>query len=347
MNRQHIHFLLNIILVIGLLTGGCRNGTKSYTPKNKVPIRTTTIQQSPVSIPIRSAGMLKAKTEQKLSFKTGGLIQDIYVTEGQSVEKGTKLARLNLEEIKAKYNKTQAKLQKAKRDLRRVRELYKDSVATLEDYQNAQTAVEAARSDMQVAQFNMEHSTIKAPSDGEILKKLAEENEMTGAGHPVLLFGSTSSKWIIQTSVTDQSIVSLEKGDSARVTFDAYPGETFTGKIYEVANAANPKTNTFEVKVELNRYPEKLISGLIANVKLYPHKEKSFFLVPMDALIEASGKIGYIYEMIDNQAVKRKIHIRDIKDSCLVIEKGIEEGAEVITQGVHYIESNSKVAKKK
>ena len=109
-------------------------------------------------------GKLASKEELKLSFKTGGIISEIFVDEGQTVKKGQVLAKLNLSEIQAQVNQAILGLDKAERDYRRANNLYKDSVVTLEQLQNTTTALDIAKSNVKIAEFNLQFSTIKAQS---------------------------------------------------------------------------------------------------------------------------------------------------------------------------------------
>ena len=121
-------------------------------------------------LPVRTSGRLSTKAEVRLSFKIGGIVEGIYAEEGQRVRRGATLARLNLAEIDAQVLQATSALDKAKRDLGRVEGLYKDSVATLEQYQDAQTGLDIAEANVRIANFNRKHAEIVAPAGGRILK---------------------------------------------------------------------------------------------------------------------------------------------------------------------------------
>jgi len=119
-----------------------------------------------ISLPVRSIGIVATSEEIRLSFKTGGIIAHAYVNEGQSVKAGQLLAELNLSEITAQVNQAENGYEKALRDFTRAKNLFADSVATLEQYQNAETGLNVAKSILDAAQFNLVHSRIKAPAMG-------------------------------------------------------------------------------------------------------------------------------------------------------------------------------------
>ena len=128
---------------------------------------------------------------------------------GREVSAGEVLAVLDLSEISAQVSQADIGLEKALRDMNRARNLYKDSVVTLELFQNAKSAYELAVAQKQIADFNLQHSRIKAPSDGKIMKILVETNEVIGPGYPAILFASTENDWVVRTPLTDKDIVKL------------------------------------------------------------------------------------------------------------------------------------------
>ena len=131
-------------------------------------MNTVLLEEQEYKIPVVTTGLLGTAREMKLSFKTGGIIKEIKVREGQSCTKGEVLASLDLSEISAQVNQARIASEKAYRDLNRARNLYRDSVVTLEQYQNARSAYELAKNQKDIADFNLRHSMIKAPSDGKI-----------------------------------------------------------------------------------------------------------------------------------------------------------------------------------
>ncbi len=338
-----IYFKISIIIgcIIGLLS--CQNKPTNDALSDKIKVKTERVKKINTSFPIHSSGKLASQQEVKLSFKTGGIIKKIYVTDGQQVKKGDLLAQLDLTEIQAKYNKAQAMLNKTQRDFKRIEALYQDSVATLENYQDAKTALTLSKADMQTATFNLNHSKIMAPANGRILNIIVESNELTAPGHPIILFGSTNTNWIVKTSITDKDAAKLSIHDSCTIQFDAYPQKKITGRVALIPSATDHYTSTLDIEVMLNHPPPSFISGLIATIDIYPSTNKEYLKIPVDAMIEAVGNTGFIYEVVNQKPVKRKIHIEDIRGKYVFTTKGIHADAEIITSGAHYIDEKKEI----
>ncbi|MCI5082228.1 MAG: efflux RND transporter periplasmic adaptor subunit, partial [Saprospiraceae bacterium] len=322
--KQSIPFLLGA----ALLVTGCSSeetGTTNQEEKS-IPtkqVETITVRQVDYSPRIFASGQLASKEQARLSFKTGGIIKKIAVQEGQSVRRGQLIAELALDEIAAQNQQAaigqeQAELQVenaklalqlAERDFKNAKGLYQDSVATLEQLENAEVQLENAKNQLQaaekglkfskqnveVASFNLEYSKIVAPSNGIILRKVAEVNELVGPGTPVVLFGSREKAQVIRVAVTDKDIIHIGLGDPAEVYFDAYPDEAFGGVVREIASMADPYTGTYEVEIEVKLEGKRLLNGFIGEVYIEGGNETSMLGVPVDALVSADEKEGIVF----------------------------------------------------
>lgn len=118
-----------------------------------VAVKLVDVSQANSTEALKASGLVASLEETRLSFKTGGIIEKIYVKEGQSVRKGQLLATLNLTEINAQVQQASESVQKYDRDLKRVTSLYRDSVATLEQVQNLTTALSVAKQSLEIASY--------------------------------------------------------------------------------------------------------------------------------------------------------------------------------------------------
>lgn len=322
----------------------CGGNNDEKTSKiNIQKVKVEIIEEQNLPFTISGTGILNSKSQVKLSFKIGGVIRNVYFNEGQSVKRGQVLARLNPSEIQAQVNQANLALSKAERDLQRATNLYKDSVVTLEQFQNAKTAFDYAGSSLQIANFNLRFSSIIAPSDGTIMKKLAEQGEVIGAGYPVFVFGSTENKWVVRVNVPDKDFVRINFNDSANLWFDAFPGKVFHGTVSETASAADPYTGTFEVEITVNNMPEEAVAGLISKVEIITSKTEKYIAIPINSLVEGNESYGYVFVLKGDTAFKEKVIIRNISQQYLFCESGkvVVAGTKVVTDGAGYLKNRS------
>jgi RND family efflux transporter MFP subunit len=250
---------------------------------------------------------------------------------------------LDLSEVSAQANQARIGLEKAQRDLTRAGNLYRDSVATLEQYQNAQSSYELAIAQKQIVDFNLEHSQIKAPSDGKIQKILVETNEMIASGYPALLFASTENDWVVRAALTDKDIVKISLGDSGLISMDAFPGVEFRAEVTELGAVADPFTGTYEVELLVLRALPQFRTGFISRVEIYPAHSSRSNVVPIHALLDASDNMAYVYIYSEGETEKRQVRTGMILGNQIVVSEGLNPGELVITEGAKYLLRDSRV----
>jgi RND family efflux transporter MFP subunit len=239
------------VIAVIHLTGCSRSaGVTVAAPVRSVQV--AAVSSAALDNTLRAVGLLTPKDEARLSFKVGGLIESIRVEEGQTVMAGQVLAVLKPAEINASLEQARQAAAKARRDLERGRSLLDDGVATQEQVQDLTTVFQVASAAQSSAEFNAAHARIVAAVGGVVLRKLAEANEVVQPGQTVVVRGGANRGWIVRVGLADRDVVRVRLGDAARIEFDAWPGQSFSGRVSNIASAADPATGTFTVEVQLD-----------------------------------------------------------------------------------------------
>ena len=131
-----------------------------------IAVKTVPVKSNDAPAVITATGLITTANEARYAFKIGGVIEKIYVSEGQFFKRGQLLASLKLTEINAQLSQASLAYEKAKRDYTRADNLYKDSVATLEQLQNAKTGVDIAAKTVDAVVFNKKFAYIYAEEIG-------------------------------------------------------------------------------------------------------------------------------------------------------------------------------------
>jgi len=327
-----------------LLVFSCRNESPVKSVETIKSVRVTEPSGRSVSVPVHSSGILMSEEETKLSFKTGGIVLRINVDEGGKVKKGDVLATLNLSEINAQVSQARSGFDKSMRDYNRTKNLYSDSVATLEQLQNASTALSVARSNLDIALFNQSHSKIGAPDNGIILKQFVKPNELVAPGYPIFLFGTSGTTWKVRTGLSDRSIVKVNIGDSAVVKMDAWPGVEFPASVEQVGEMANPVTGTYETELIMEDMGYRLAAGFVVSVDIFPSEKEPYLLVPVESIVEADGQSGYVFMVDDSSRVSKiKVSIITIIETKAAIRSDQKQIRQIVSAGAAYLRDGDKV----
>jgi RND family efflux transporter MFP subunit len=340
MNRA-VSLLMLSIAIVGCARGrAAAPGARAEAP---VAVRVAPVTLERVTQPVTATGTLGPKEEVPLSFKVGGVIAQMRVDEGQSVRAGDTLALLDLSEIDAAVVRASSAAEKAERDLTRAQRLYGDSVATLEQAQNAETGRDVARAELETATFNRRYAIIVAPASGVILKRSAEPGELVQAGMPILKLGSHARGVVVRAGLADRDVVRVRLGDRAVVRFDAFPDRTFEGTVTELAGASDPMTGTYDVEVTVPLASSRLASGLVGQVEIRPAATHTVALIPIESLLEADGSQATVFGVsADGQrAERRTVTIAFLTGHRVAVTSGLEGVATVVTDGAAYLDDGT------
>ncbi len=313
-----------------------------------IPVRVAEVTLASGAQAVAATGVLGAREEIPLAFKVGGIVARVLVHEGEAVRAGQPLAELEPAEIDARVRQAEAGAEKAERDLARVRNLQRDSVATLEQLQNAASAADVARADLAVARFNRRYATVTAPADGTVLRRMVEPGQLVAPGSPVLVVSGRGLGTRLRVGVADRDVVRIRRGDAATVRFDAYPGQEFPAHVSEVGAAAQPQTGTYEVELAVDDARaggRALPVGLIGHATIQPSAGEGVRVVPVEAIAEADGSAGSVYTVVaDGQTARRlAVEIAYIDGNRVGVRRGLEGVRRVVTAGVAYLEDGEKV----
>jgi RND family efflux transporter MFP subunit len=312
------------------------------------PVRVAPVESAMAAEPVRATGVVAGKDEMRLAFKIGGVVARVAADEGEAVRAGQTLALLDPAEIDAQVAKAQSAAEQAGRDLARARALYRDSVVTLAQLEQATTGARVAEADLAAARFNRRHAAIVAPAAGVVLRRLAEPSELVSPGQPVLVVRGAGAGAVLRVGLADRDAVRVRRGDAATVRFDAFPGETFAARVTEIAAAAAPGTGTYEVELALDARGRALASGLVGRAEIAVAGTARLALVPIEAVVEADGDSGTVYVVAagaDGRARARRVPvaIAFVRGAHAAVRAGLDGVASVVTDGAAYLEDGAAV----
>ncbi|MDN4502314.1 efflux RND transporter periplasmic adaptor subunit [Alteromonadaceae bacterium BrNp21-10] len=293
---------------------------------------------------IMLSGKLANKAEQKSAFKIAGVIANIYVEEGDRINAGQLLASLDKAEITAQVEQAKSVYTNAQSNLKRVKALYADNIVSQEQYNKLQTELQVAKSNLQIAQFNLKHADIHALNEGRILHRFVEKNEMVSPSQPILTISNEYKGWVLRAGISDKEFVQVSHDNKVDIVFDAYPGHVFQGEVSELAAAADGVTGLFEIEVQLQATTKRLFSGLIAQGKVYTEQTQSVALIPIESIISANGKVADVF-VINKQLIaeRRRVTIAFIEDDKVAITHGLTEGEMVVRSGSTFIRDGNEI----
>ncbi|MBR9997334.1 MAG: efflux RND transporter periplasmic adaptor subunit [Cyclobacteriaceae bacterium] len=350
------------VFIITLLMSGC--GGREDTEEAIRPVFYQEIGKTSIRLTQSFSGVSQAGSEAKLSFRVGGTIEKLDVELGDTVRKGNLIARLDPADYRINYNKAILSLQNAevqlataKSSFLRIEKLYANNNASLNDYEKAkaeyetaEAMVKTARSQVEAARNQLDYTTLRAPFDGIISGILAEENEMTSAGRPVVAFSSIDMIEV-KTSVPENIIRQIKKGQKVRIQFIAIPEIFFQGKITEVSPGTQA-ASAYPVIIQLMETSAHLYPGMTGTVefplnRLGDHEGGSLVILPDAVSYDQQGEFVFVAEKSKIKDIytvgKRRLALGALTSDGYEIIEGLNKGDIVITAGHQYLFEGRKV----
>ncbi len=324
---------------------GCST-KKEVKTDDAIPVKVIQLKKEKINKVINVSGIFTTNDETYLSFKTGGIVKSIFVNEGDMVKKGQLMAVLELNEIQAQAAQAKSGYEKALRDFNRAQNLYKDSVATLSQMQDAKTGLNIAAEQLAIAKYNLNHSEIRAATNGYVLKKFVNEGQLVSPGMPIFQTnGITKDGWILKAGISDHDWAVIKIGDRAVVQSDVNPAKNLEASVLRKSEGVDPFSGTFFVELKIKDDNSlKIASGLFGKAEITPEYAERMWAVPYQALLDGDGNTGYVFAT-NNLATARKVKVNIFslgKDS-VYISSGLDNYKYLIVSGSAYLNDNSRI----
>lgn len=339
---------ITISLLSILLTASCKEEKKESKPfetADIIAVKTASVGSLALASNINASGLVTTENETTYSFKIGGVVNGIFVEEGQFFRKGQLLATLDETEIRSGLNQSDLNVQKYERDYRRATNLYKDSVYTLEQVQNTKTGLDIARKQKDAVAFNARYAKIYAAADGFVSQKVAGKGEIVGPGSPVLMINETSNNnnYLLKVGLTDTEWASVKIGQKAVVTLDGYPGKSFDAFIFRKSQAADMALGSFQVELKLMMNDSKPAVGMFGKAEIKTDHSEDFIMVPYNSLIEADGNKAFVFVVENNKVKKRPITIARFENDKVFVKDGLQKNNKIVISNSAYLNEQSTI----
>ena len=305
-------------------------------------------------------GSIQAGNESRISFRTGGVVNEVLVRVGQRVLANQDLLKLEAEDAQLQYEQARAALSQAEamerssgQTWQRVQQLYASGNASRQDLEGARAQAESgiasvtqARSQVELARRQLDYTTLRAPYRATVAQIMAEEGEVVAPGHPVIELVSQDAMEVV-IHVPESMIADIEEGQSALVDLPALGLKDVMAVVRESGTASVGVGATYPVTLDFLQWPAGARSGMAAEVHLEAGSEVGSLWINAYAVGEdQEGRYVYLLQEIgDSLAVARRVEVQTgrLGERGLQILDGLEEGDLVVTAGISQVREGLRV----
>ena len=300
---------------------------------------------------VNAPGRVESPKEVNISSDVMGKLVKLYVEEGDTVEEGGMLAKLddtearaNYEKVKSLYDSRKAGYEQKKEEFKRKKVLYERGLISKKEFEDAKTSLllaesslKQAESDLISAKDRLDKYIIRSPISGILTQvKVKEgENVITGTmNNPgtVLLTITDIHQMDMVADVDESEIPLVNAGDTAEIRIDAFPDTAFTGIVYNITG--KPKISgesvSFPVKIKILNPPHGIFPGMSGDCDIVVEKKVDVLKIPIQALVRRKKKDG-VFIVKNGRAKFIPVEKGMMGERYVEIIEGIKEGDLVIT----------------
>ena len=317
---------------------------------------------------ISANGYVVARTKASVSSKILGRLAWTNVTEGSYVRTGQVIARLESADYEAALTSAQATLAQleaqsvqARRELKRAQALRAQNLLSDADLENAQTKLDvtvaqasAAGAQAGLARANFENTRVRAPFTGTVLRRDAEVGEIVapssaggGLTRTAIVTMADLSTLEVEVDVNEAYIAQVQNAQPARITLDAYPDTSFTGRVRQVVPTADRQKATVLVKVSIIDHDPRILPEMGAKVVFEPRgaavqASPRRVFVPQAALGAVAGR-PVVWVVEDGKVRQQWVEVGPQRGDRIEVRQGLSGGESLVLSAPAGLKNGSKV----
>jgi RND family efflux transporter MFP subunit len=359
--RSYLRLPIIFVSIFALLTlVACERQVEERAPVVR-PVRILTIGDGNIGRNLSYSGQLRAGETAELGFEVPGRIIELPIIEGQSVNQGDMLARLDPADFQAALDQAEAQYRQTEATFERYKEIVERGAVSRQELDLRRRNYEVARAELATARKALDDTRLIAPFSGIIGRRLVDNFVNVQAKQGIV---------ILQDLTTLEVVIAIPERDWARadpnlskeertqritpvVSVSTIPDRTFPARIEEVATVADPVTRTFDVIAEMDNPGDvSLLPGMTVNVTINVPEggtasgAPAGYSIPANAVLADEQGTSTVWKVNpDTMTVSRvPVQLGELAGDQIRVLGGLQPGDRVATTGVHNLREGMQVS---
>jgi len=316
------------------------------------PAKLIEVEQRTNQVTLSLPAIIDASLTADLTFELGGRVERLNVIEGQEVQEGQQIARLDQRDIRNQLTTAEAEFGRANSEFQRAERLIVENAISQSVYDQRQSAVEVARANLATARKRLEDTILRAPFAGVIAAIEIEQFENVAPQQPIAKLQTTGDA---QARIQVPARVIANQGQSeiveSFIELDAVPGVRLQAEPYELSTVADPSTQTFEATITFTPPEDAVIlpgmSGMATATfeRLDVSGEEAQAVSVPQSAVQSDGDELYVWIVnpSDMTVTRRNITIQTRLDDSIEVLSGLEPGERIVGAGAAFLHEGMKI----
>ncbi len=315
----------------GTQADGAGKDAKDKKKEEAVPVEVAALERGRIEEVLRFSANLEAERHVQVYSQAARLVRELLVEEGNRVQKGQLLLRLQDEEQRNNLAKVTSQHHRAGREHDRLKRLFAENLISEQKFNDAVYELEQLAIALADAERELGYTEVRAPIGGTVTSRLVKRGDQVTVGQHLFDIVDFDSM-VARVYVPEKSLARLSTGQPARITAQALGGRAYSGSIERVAPVVDPRTGTIKVTVAVGGQPG-LLPGLYVDVGLVTAVHEDAVLVPKRALVYDQERV-FVFRLGDGRRVERVPVVPVLSDKEHVEPAGqLDAGDQVVVAG--------------
>ena len=298
-----------------------------------MPVEVSVAQRDTVVDAIAATGQIEAIQAIDLRPEVEGRIVDILVREGQEVETGTPLFKVDDAELKAQAARAEADRDLARQALQRTKQLIAQNASSAADLEKAEATARGADAQFELLQVRLERSVVRAPFTGVVGRRYVSLGDYVNTASKLTALHTVSPQYAV-LNVPERYADQLKRGQLVSFQVAALPGRNFSGEVIFVDPMVELPARTILIKAIVPNPRRELASGMFIEARLATSIRPNAIVVPEDAILPMQGAT-YVWVVKDGKADRRQVTL-GVRTAgwAEIVGGGVEAGDQVVVGGL-------------
>ena len=300
-----------------------------------MPVEVVVARADTVRDEIGATGQIEAMQSIDLRPEVDGRIVEILIREGQEVEQGTPLFKVDDAQLKAQVAQLEAQRDLAQQALARAKDLAQQNASSTADLEKAEAEARSAQAQYDLQRIRLERTTVRAPFAGVVGQRYVSLGDyVTNTTKLASLHTVNPQRATFQ--VPERFARQLRPGQQVSFSVAAIAGRDFTGEVDFVDPVVQLPGRTILVKARVPNPARLLQPGMFIEARLVTAVRPNAVVIPEDAVVPAEGT-NAAWVVVDGKADRRKVSLGVRTPGFVEVTDGVKAGEQVVTGGLELL----------
>jgi RND family efflux transporter MFP subunit len=309
-----------------------------------IPVEVALTTLGSISSNYTTTAVLEAKEEAFVVARASGIIEEIMVEEGDYVEKGQVLAKLEPKRYELNLERARADMQGIEKELARIKKVYSQNLVSGDIHDKIIAQYETAKATLALAELDLKEATIVAPISGYIAERNAKVGNLTESFQRERMFHIVQQKELHGiVYLPEKELSSVHKDQRASLVVTALNDKEITAFVERISPVIDSTSGTFKVTLRVPNKENRLKAGMFTQVSLNYDTRENATLIPRKALLSLDDKVNVFVVNEQGIATKHAITIGYQEGSVVEVLKGLKANQNVVITGHQNLKDNALV----